>query len=77
MAGTVKIGILFSVQLIISQEKNNTGELWVTHDGPPYANGDLHLGHVLNKVLKDFVNRYKMMRGFRVRYYILVRSTFC
>ena len=27
------------------------------HDGPPYANGDLHIGHALNKVLKDFINR--------------------
>eukprot|EP00026_Physarum_polycephalum_P001241 Phypoly_transcript_01242.p1 GENE.Phypoly_transcript_01242~~Phypoly_transcript_01242.p1 ORF type:complete len:959 (+),score=137.10 Phypoly_transcript_01242:295-3171(+) len=50
------------------QEDNNKGPVWVTHDGPPYANGDLHLGHVLGKVLKDFVNRYKMLRGFRVSY---------
>lgn len=38
------------------------------HDGPPYANGDLHIGHALNKILKDFINRYKMLRGFNVRY---------
>ena len=37
-------------------------------DGPPYANGSLHIGHFLNKVLKDVVNRYKLSRGFRVRF---------
>jgi isoleucyl-tRNA synthetase len=41
---------------------------WVLHDGPPYANGELHVGHALNKVLKDIVNRYKLLRGFRVHY---------
>ena len=38
------------------------------HDGPPYANGPPHIGHFLNKVLKDVVNRYKVQRGFRVEY---------
>ena len=38
------------------------------HDGPPYANGDLHIGHALNKILKDFVNRYEALDGKRVRY---------
>ena len=38
------------------------------HDGPPYANGKPHMGHVLNKVLKDVINRYKLMRGYRVHY---------
>ena len=42
--------------------------VFTLHDGPPYANGDLHIGHALNKILKDFVNRYQMMRGKRVRY---------
>ena len=36
----------------------------ILHDGPPFANGDIHLGHVLNKVLKDIVVRYKTMQGF-------------
>ncbi|ODQ82298.1 hypothetical protein BABINDRAFT_158921 [Babjeviella inositovora NRRL Y-12698] len=36
--------------------------LFVFHDGPPYANGDLHLGHSLNKVLKDTINRWQLMR---------------
>jgi len=41
---------------------------FVLHDGPPYANGDLHIGHALNKILKDFINRYKVLQGFEVRY---------
>ena len=41
---------------------------FVLHDGPPYANGDLHAGHVLNKVLKDFVVRSKQMAGFDAPY---------
>jgi isoleucyl-tRNA synthetase len=39
-------------------------ETFVLHDGPPFANGDIHLGHVLNKVLKDIVVRYKTLRGY-------------
>ena len=38
-------------------------EKFVLHDGPPYANGDLHLGHALNKILKDVVNRAQQMQG--------------
>jgi isoleucyl-tRNA synthetase len=37
---------------------------FILHDGPPYANGDIHMGHALNKVLKDIVVKYKTMRGF-------------
>ena len=44
------------------------GEAYVLHDGPPYANGDLHIGHALNKILKDFINRYQIMRGKKVRF---------
>jgi isoleucyl-tRNA synthetase len=39
---------------------------FVLHDGPPYANGPLHMGHALNKVLKDIVNRHRLQRGARV-----------
>lgn len=46
-------------------EKNEGKPLYVLHDGPPYANGDIHLGHALNKILKDFVVRYKNMSGFK------------
>lgn len=45
-------------------KKNEGKPLYVLHDGPPYANGDIHLGTALNKVLKDFVVRYKNMAGF-------------
>ncbi len=41
---------------------------YVLHDGPPYANGNIHIGHALNKVLKDFVIKYKSMRGLSVSY---------
>ncbi len=41
---------------------------YVLHDGPPYANGDIHMGHVINKVLKDFVVKYKTMSGFCAPY---------
>ena len=37
---------------------------YVLHDGPPYANGDIHMGHVINKVLKDLVVKYKTMTGY-------------
>ncbi len=38
--------------------EGNPGETYTLHDGPPYANGDLHIGHALNKILKDFINRW-------------------
>ncbi|MGX4669156.1 isoleucine--tRNA ligase [Cerasibacillus sp. JNUCC 74] len=41
---------------------------FILHDGPPYANGDLHIGHALNKILKDFITRYKSMTGYNVPY---------
>jgi len=42
--------------------------LYILHDGPPYANGDIHMGHVINKVLKDIVVKYKTMTGFDAPY---------
>ncbi|MFA5543216.1 MAG: class I tRNA ligase family protein, partial [Bacilli bacterium] len=44
-------------------EKNKGGNSFILHDGPPYANGDIHVGHALNKILKDFVVRFKTMSG--------------
>ncbi|CAA2996733.1 isoleucine--tRNA ligase, chloroplastic mitochondrial [Olea europaea subsp. europaea] len=41
---------------------------FVLHDGPPYANGDLHMGHALNKILKDIINRYKLLQNYQVHY---------
>ena len=49
-------------------ENNKEGNLFVLHDGPPYANGNIHIGHALNKILKDFINRYKMLEGYKVVY---------
>ena len=46
----------------------NPGDRFVLHDGPPYANGTLHMGHALNKILKDIINKYKLLQGYKVRY---------
>ncbi len=45
-------------------EKNKGKEPFVLHDGPPYANGEIHIGHALNKVLKDTIVRYKSLKGY-------------
>ncbi|MGG0237551.1 isoleucine--tRNA ligase [Bacillus rhizoplanae] len=50
------------------QERTKGRSLFVLHDGPPYANGDIHMGHALNKVLKDFIVRYKSMNGYCAPY---------
>ncbi|HEY0253755.1 MAG TPA: class I tRNA ligase family protein, partial [Kofleriaceae bacterium] len=42
--------------------------LWVLHDGPPYSNGHIHYGHILNKILKDIVVKSRTMAGFRTPY---------
>lgn len=49
-------------------ELNEGKPLFVLHDGPPYANGSIHLGTALNKILKDFIVRYKNMSGFKAPY---------
>ncbi len=49
-------------------KKNEGKPQYVLHDGPPYANGDIHLGTALNKVLKDFIVKYKNMAGFCAPY---------
>ena len=50
------------------RDRPDVKQSFTLHDGPPYANGEAHMGHVLNKVLKDIVNRYKLMQGYRVHY---------
>ncbi|MFA7652601.1 MAG: isoleucine--tRNA ligase [Candidatus Omnitrophota bacterium] len=50
------------------REKAKGSAKYVLHDGPPYANGDIHLGHALNKTLKDIVVKYKTMAGFDSAY---------
>ena len=49
-------------------EENKGKREYTLHDGPPYANGEIHLGHALNKILKDFIVRYKNMNGFYSAY---------
>ena len=49
-------------------KKNEGKPVFVLHDGPPYANGDIHLGTALNKTLKDIIVRYKNMSGFKAPY---------
>lgn len=49
--------------------KTNEGKpTFILHDGPPYANGNIHIGHAENKVLKDIINRFKSMSGYQVPY---------
>jgi len=43
-------------------------EKWILHDGPPYANGNIHMGHALNKVLKDVINKCWQMKGYNAPY---------
>ena len=45
-------------------EKSKNHPKYILHDGPPYANGDIHIGHALNKTLKDIIIKYKTMQGF-------------
>ncbi len=49
------------------QEKDKS-RAYILHDGPPYANGHIHIGHALNKILKDIVVKYKSMNGFYAPY---------
>ncbi|ASU14119.1 Isoleucine--tRNA ligase [Mesomycoplasma hyopneumoniae] len=49
-------------QQILRKRRGNPR--YILHDGPPYANGDIHIGHALNKILKDIIVRYKTMAGF-------------
>lgn len=50
------------------QDKNSGQEKFILHDGPPYANGDIHLGHTLNKILKDIIVKQRSMLGFDAPY---------
>lgn len=45
-------------------ERNRKNKHYILHDGPPYANGHIHIGHALNKILKDIIVKYKTMRGY-------------
>jgi len=52
--------------LMLAKTKNQ--KPFFLHDGPPYANGDIHVGHAMNKILKDFIVRYRNMSGFYAPY---------
>ena len=48
------------------QENSKDKPLYILHDGPPFSNGNIHMGHALNKILKDFINKSHAMSGYRV-----------
>ena len=50
------------------KEKNIQSKSFILHDGPPYANGHLHLGHALNKILKDIICRINFKLGYNVNF---------
>ena len=52
----------------LRQKLNEGKPTFVLHDGPPYANGNIHIGHAMNKISKDFIVRYKSMSGYRAPY---------
>ena len=52
----------------LRQKLNEGKPTFVLHDGPPYANGNIHVGHAMNKISKDFIVRYKSMSGYRAPY---------
>lgn len=55
-------------QNIYQKSLENKTETFILHDGPPYANGDIHIGHALNKILKDIITKYKRLRGYYAPY---------
>lgn len=55
-------------QKLIAKNQKQQPKTFILHDGPPYANGDLHMGHALNKILKDFIVRYYNSNGFYAPY---------
>ncbi|XP_022332728.2 isoleucine--tRNA ligase, mitochondrial-like [Crassostrea virginica] len=50
------------------QQHEDRQKQFVLHDGPPYANGKLHVGHAINKVLKDIINRFHLLQGYNIHY---------
>ena len=57
------------IDLFQRQREDSQGrEKFILHDGPPYANGNIHIGHALNKILKDIINRSQQMLGKDANY---------
>jgi isoleucyl-tRNA synthetase len=54
-------------KLMARRAGGNKGK-WILHDGPPFANGDIHIGHLVNKTLKDVVLRFRSMQGYQTPY---------
>ena len=50
------------------REQRKSAKPFILHDGPPYANGNLHIGHALNKIIKDVINRSQSMLGKNANY---------
>jgi isoleucyl-tRNA synthetase len=55
-------------QKMIARREEQGADRFIMHDGPPYANGNIHHGHILNKTLKDFVVKYKSLAGYLTEY---------
>ncbi len=53
---------------MLDRRKGQGAPSYILHDGPPYSNGDIHIGHALNKVLKDLIVKYQALRGFYTPY---------
>lgn len=63
------LGVWEKEKLYAQIRKKSAGQpKYVLHDGPPYANGQIHIGHALNKVLKDMIVKFETMRGFDAKY---------
>ena len=58
----------FWKKINIYNSQDNNAPLFVLNDGPPYANGDIHIGHAFNKILKDIVVKFKMLSGYNVNF---------
>src|SRR3954453_8655498 len=54
-------------RLLVARADSPKGK-WILHDGPPFANGDIHIGHLINKTLKDVILRFRTMEGYQTPY---------
>ncbi len=57
-----------NIDLYNSVKDIGNKDLFIINDGPPYANGDIHIGHAYNKILKDIINKYKLSKGFKIKF---------
>lgn len=67
-AATTEPKLLSLWENVVSKRNELNDKEYTLHDGPPYANGDVHLGHVLNKVLKDFFAKFYLMNGYKLNF---------